>query len=645
MTETPATWSIASPDDGLKKDETNATMTDKPTFIECLERRRVLLFDGAIGTLLYAKGVYINQCYDSMNLHGAKLVREVHQEYVDAGADVVETNTFGANRVKLRDHGFDGDLEAINRAGVALAREAAGRDVFVAGAMGPLGLKIEPWGPTSVDEARELFQEQAAALAAEGVDLFVLETFGDLNEIHQALAAVRAVSDLPVVAQMTLQEDGNSLYGTPPELFARRLEEWGADVIGVNCSVGPKVAFEAAERILQTTSLPVATQPNAGSPQNVEGRNIYLASPEYFEEFTKRFVQAGVRVVGGCCGTTPDHVRAMRKAVLATTPESRLRGGARAPVQVVDSPQEARPEVPLEERSPLARKIANREFVVSVELVPPRGVRVKRTLERARRLKEAGVDAINIPDGPRASARVGPLAMALRLQQEVGVETLLHYTCRDRNLLGMQSDLLGAHVLGLRNMLLVTGDPPKMGDYPDATAVFDIDAIGLVNMVSRLNRGLDVGGNDIQGTTEFLVGVGVNPGAINLEQELNRFYWKVDAGAHFAITQPVFDVSLLEAFLEVLDKREMKIPIIAGIWPLVSHRNAQFMNNEVPGAQVPADIMERMRLAGSGDGARAEGIAIAREVYQRVRPLIAGVQLAAPGGRVETALSIIADGT
>jgi len=622
-------------------DGTDMTKTDRQTFPECLERRRVLLFDGAIGTMLYAKGVFINQCYDSLNLHGAKLVREVHQEYVDAGADVVETNTFGANRVKLKAHGFEGDLEAINRQGVALAREAAGEDIFVAGAIGPLGLKIEPWGPTSVDEAREFFTEQAAALAAEGVDLFVLETFGDLNEIHQALAAVRAVSDLPVVAQMTLQQDGNSLYGTPPELFARRLEEWGADVVGVNCSVGPQVAFDAAERILQTTSLPVAAQPNAGSPQNIEGRNIYLASPEYFEEFTKRFVQAGVRVVGGCCGTTPDHVRAMRKAVLATTPESRLRAAGDAATVVTDSSQEERPEVPLADRSPLARKIATGEFVVSVELVPPRGVRVKRTMERARRLKEAGVDVINIPDGPRATARVGPLALALRLQQEVGVETLLHYTCRDRNLLGMQSDLLGAHVLGLRNMLLVTGDPPKMGDYPDATAVFDVDSIGLVNMVTRLNRGLDVGGSGIQGTTEFLIGVGVNPGAINLEQELRRFYWKVDAGAHFAVTQPVFDVALLESFIEIVEKRDLRIPVVAGIWPLVSYRNAQFMNNEVPGAQVPPEIMDRMRKAGSGDKARAEGLAIAREVYRQVRPHIAGVQLAAPGGRVEAALSII----
>jgi len=616
-------------------------MTDTLTFLDCLERRRVLLFDGAMGTMLYAKGVYINQCYDSLNLHAAPLVRGVHQEYVDAGADVIETNTFGANRVKLTAHGFDADLETINRQGVALAREAAGDNVFVAGAMGPLGLKIEPWGPTSVDEAREIFTEQARALAAEGVDLFVLETFGDLNEIHQALTAIRGVSDLPVVAQMTLQEDGNSLYGTPPELFAKRLEEWGADVVGVNCSVGPKVALEAAERILQVTSLPVVTQPNAGSPQNIEGRNIYLASPEYFEEFAKRFLQAGVRVLGGCCGTTPDHVRAMRKAIQATTPESHRQPAA--PAAPADASADERAEIPLADRSPFAAKIAAGEFVVSVELVPPRGIKVKRTLERARRLKEAGVDAINIPDGPRASARVGPMALALRIQQEAGVEPLLHYTCRDRNLLGMQSDLLGAHVLGLRNLLLVTGDPPKMGDYPDATAVFDVDSIGLVNMVTRLNRGLDVGGSGIHGTTAFLVGVGVNPGAVNLEQELSRFHWKVDAGAHFAITQPVFDVRLLESFLEELERRDLRIPILAGIWPLVSYRNAQFMNNEVPGAQVPPEIMARMREAGSGDRARAEGLAIAREVYHRVRPLINGVQLAAPGGRLEAALSIIAE--
>jgi methionine synthase / methylenetetrahydrofolate reductase (NADH) len=608
-------------------------------FLETLKERRVLLFDGAMGTLFYSRGVFINRCFDELNLSNPQLVQEIHKEYLDAGVDVIETNTFGANRIKLKSHGVDHLVEEINRSGVKLAREVAGDATFVAGAMGPLGLKIEPWGPTSVDEAQALFAEQARFLIEEGVDLIILETFADLNEIHQALVAVKGIKDIPVVAQMTLQEDGSSLYGTPPELFTKRLVEWGADVIGVNCSVGPKVALEAVERILAVTDLPVSAQPNAGAPQNVEGRNIYLASPEYFGEYTKRFLQTGVRVVGGCCGTTPEHIHQMRNAVVATTPEARVR--APSVSLAVNSHGEEKEERPFEERSNLGRKLAAGQFIVSVELVPPRGTRLKRTLARAQKLSAAGVDVINIPDGPRASARMSPLAMAVRIKQDVQITTLLHYTCRDRNLLGMQSDLLGAHVLGLRNLLLVTGDPPKMGDYPDATAVFDVDAIGLVNMVTRLNRGLDLGGHEVLSPTEFVIGVGANPGSLNLDQELNRFYWKVDAGAHFAITQPVFDPILLENFLEEVDKRNMHIPIIAGIWPLVSYRNAQFMNNEVPGAHVPDVIMARMKKADDAGRAKEEGLEIAREVLDRVRPYIQGVQLAAPGGNVETALSII----
>ncbi len=610
--------------------------------LDWLEEKKILLFDGAMGTLMYAKGVYINRCYDELNLSNPGLIADCHREYIAAGADVVETNTFGANRVKLLAHGFEDRLVEINREGARLAREAAGDSALVAGAVGPLGIKIEPWGPTSVDEAKEMFAEQVKALCDGGVDCIVLETFGDLNEIHQALTAAQEVCDLPVIAQMTLQGDGESLYGTPPELFARRLEEWGAAVVGVNCSVGPEVALQAVERIAKVVTCPIVIQPNAGVPRNVEGRNIYLASPEYFEEYAKRFLLVGARVVGGCCGTTPDHIKAMRKAVNAAAPEARTR------LEVTNGVAAATVDEGVEEsdvagRSRFATKLMAGEFVSSLELVPPRGHSLRRVVTRAGKAQAAGIDLINIPDGPRASARMSPLAMAVRVQQKVGIETLLHYTCRDRNLLGMQSDLLGAHALGLRNLLIITGDPPKMGDYPDATAVFDVDAIGLTNMVTRLNKGLDLGGNSIGKPTDFVIGVGVNPGAINLEYELKRFYWKVDAGAHFAITQPVFDVTLLENLLETLDKKGIKVPILAGIWPLLSLRNAQFMNNEVPGASVPDPIMERMAAAQAkgGDYARETGLTIARETFERVKALVHGIQVSPPFGKVDLALDVI----
>jgi homocysteine S-methyltransferase len=441
---------------------------------------------------------------------------------------------------------------------------------------------------------------------------------------------------------MTLQEDGNSLYGTAPELFARRLHEWGADVIGVNCSVGPEVALQAVERIVQVTDRPVSVQPNAGVPKEVEGRNIYLASPEYFEEYAKRFILVGARVVGGCCGTTPAHIRAMRKAVYAAAPESRHTAGS----LVVSAPvvqERAVSQIPVEERSGLGARLKRGDFITSLELLPPRGHHVDKVLRRAARVKAAGVDLINIPDGPRASARMSPQALALLIQRDVGMETLLHYTCRDRNLLGMQSDILGAYALGIRNLLIITGDPPKMGDYPDATAVFDVDSIGLTNMVSRLNRGYDLGSNDIGAPTGFVVGVGVNPGAINIEYELRRFYWKVDAGADFAITQPVFDATLLERFLDTIARKGLKIPVMAGIWPLTSLRNAQFMNNEVPGAHVPDPLLARMAdaQARGGDHAREEGVAIARETLERVRPMVAGIQISPPAGRIETALAVL----
>ncbi|MGH9866738.1 MAG: bifunctional homocysteine S-methyltransferase/methylenetetrahydrofolate reductase [Candidatus Polarisedimenticolia bacterium] len=596
----------------------------------------IVVFDGAMGTELYSRGVFINRCFDEMNLLDPDMVKEVHRGYRRAGVDVLETNTFGANRVKLRNHGLEQKLVDINRAGAQLAREIAGDDVYVAGSIGPLGMKIEPWGPTSLDEARQVFAEQAAALLEGGVDFFSLETFSDLQELRQAMLAVRELCDLPVAAHLTLEEDGSSLYGTAPEVFTRMLDEWGADIIGVNCSVGPHVMLSAVERMVKVTGRPIGAQPNAGIPRSVEGRNIYLCSPEYMGTYAKRYIQAGAKVVGGCCGTTAEHLKAILKSVRMLRPSQR-----RVEIFV---PSESRVDVkpvPRAEKSPLAASMAAGRFVTSVELNPPKGIDTTKVMAGARFLKERGVDAINIPDGARASARMGPMFLALMMEKEIGIQTILHYCCRDRNLLGMQADLLGAYSIGLRNILIITGDPPKLGDYPDATAVFDVDAIGLTNMVTRLNHGLDLGGNPIGHPTGYYVGVGANPGAVDADLELRRFQYKVEAGAEFAITQPVFDVEQLKTFLRRIEP--VRIPVIAGIWPLASLRNAEFMNNEVPGVHVPEEIMDRMRRAEErAEGAsKEEGIQIARETLCQVKDLVQGVQVSAPFGKVERALDVI----
>jgi len=569
-----------------------------------------------------------------MNLSNPGIVEEIHREYVDVGVDVVETNTFGANRIKLERHGLAGQVASINVSGARIARQAAGDEVLVAGCIGPLGVRIEPWGPTSVEEAAGLFAEQAAALVEGGVDLVSLETFYDLAEVEAAVRGVRAVTDRAIVASMTLEDDGSSLEGVAPEEFGARLARLAIDAVGVNCSVGPAAMLEAVERLARVVPLPIAAQPNAGKPRVVENRNLYLCSPEYMATYAKRFVRAGARIVGGCCGTTPEHIKAIRRAVRALEPR---RPRVEAAGAQAERGREVEP-VPLARRSRLGTAIAERRFAVSVEMLPPRGHDLAKCLAGASRLHEAGIDAINIPDGPRASARMSPMAMAATIERQVGIETIIHYCCRDRNLLGMQSDLLGAHALGLRNVLLITGDPPKLGDYPDATAVFDVDSIGLANMVRRLNRGLDVGGNDIGEPTEFCYGVGVNPGAADMAREIARFEWKVEAGAEFAITQPVFDI---EQFLEFLERiRHVRVPVLAGIWPLASYRNAEFMNNEVPGVHVPTDVLERMRRADSKDGARREGVAIAREMLEALLPHIQGAQISAPFAKYSTAIEV-----
>jgi methionine synthase I (cobalamin-dependent)/5,10-methylenetetrahydrofolate reductase len=595
-----------------------------------------VLCDGATGTLLYAKGIFINRCYDELNVSQPDLIRDLHHQYMQAGAEIIETNTFGANFFRLGRHSMENRIREINLAGARLAREAAKSfDVWVAGSVGPLGVRIEPLGKTSFEEARAAFREQIAALVEGGVDLLMLETFGYVEELHQAILAAQDVNpQIPVVAHVTIDEDGNCLDGSNPESFTPRIESWGVDVIGCNCSVGPVAMLDVIERVRALTSLPLAAQPNAGMPRSVEGRNIYLCSPEYMASYARKFVAAGVRLVGGCCGTTPEHIRVMKSALRVGEARAKASPSKTKSEAVVD----AAPVMPLERRSKLGAKIAAREFVTMVEIVPPKGTDIHKEIEGARFLKSVGVDAINIPDSPRASARMSNQALSLLVQQEVGIEAILHYTCRDRNVLSMQSDLLGAAALGIHNLICITGDPPKMGNYPDATAVFDVDAIGLVNIVHNLNRGLDIGGNPLGTGTSFVIGVGANPGVPNIDEEIKRFEYKVEAGAECAVTQPVFDLKLLEAFLRRIE--HCKIPVIAGIWPLVSVRNAEFMKNELR-VSVPDSILERMAGAKTPEAAREEGIAIAREMLIAVRDMVQGAQISAPSGRYSSAADVL----
>src|SRR5881394_2045891 len=602
-------------------------------FLDAIDDR-VLVCDGAMGTMRYAKGVFINKSFDALNVTQPDLVAEVHQEYVRAGADIVETNTFGANRIKLGSFGLADRLYAINEQGAKIARHAADDRAYVAGAIGPLGIRIEPWGKTGVDEARDFFREQAQALADGGVDLFILETFRDLNEIGAAIDAVRRVSDLPIVAQMTTEEDGNTLDGTPPEKFAPELEKRGATIIGLNCAVGPAPMLDTIERMAAVTTRKLSAQPNAGQPRDVEGRNIYLCSPDYMASYARRFIMHNVRLVGGCCGTTPEHirqiktaVRAMAPAVVRATDAAAARPSIAAAIpRGIDSPPVAR-----EHKSRLANALARGTFVAAVELLPPRGYQTDQAVEHARRLKIGGVDVINFPDGQRAGARISALSLAVLIEQQAGIETVLHYACRDRNLLGIQSDLLGAHAMGVRNLMLVTGDPGRVGDYPDATAVFDVDAIGLTNVVARLNRGCDVGGQSIGAPTAFHIGVSVNPAASNLDQELRRFEYKVEAGAEFVVTRPIFDLRAFEPFLKRI--QAAGLPVIGGVVPFENARHAEFLANEVPGIRVPDELLDRMRRADGAGGARGEGVAIAREIATELRGSVQGLQISTASDR------------
>jgi homocysteine S-methyltransferase len=597
---------------------------------------RVLVCDGAMGTMLYAKGIFLNRCFDELNLTQPDLVAEVHRDYVRAGADVIETNTFGANRFKLANFGLADQTRELNTQGARIAKQAARDAAWVAGAIGPLGVRIEPWGRTSVGEAEDAFREQAAALVEGGVDLFMLETFRDVNELAAAVRAVRSVSALPIVAQMTTDADGSSLDGTPPSTFAPALERAGADVIGVNCSVGPAAMLETVEAIARVSGARLSAQPNAGRPRDVEGRNLYLCSPEYMATYARRFIAAGARLVGGCCGTTPDHIRQIAQAVRTMTPALSRPAPGTQPGARTDSadPVERR------EKSGLARMLADQRFAIVMEVSAPRGLDVRAVVAQAKRFRDLGAVAVNVPDYPKSGARVSAIALAVLLEQQ-GVETFLHYSCRNRHLLGMQSDLVGAHAMGIRNVLVTTGNPPPEANIADATSVFDVDAIGLANMVSRLNHGLDIGGQSIGAPTRFHLGVAVNPFAPDLDAEWHRLMHKVEAGAECIVTPPIFDV---EAFGAVLDRlTSTGLPVVAGLAPIDGLRHAEFLASEVAGVKIPESTFERLR--GAADES-AEALALTLETAHWLRSRVSGLQMTswhgAPGmaERVLSALAV-----
>ena len=623
-------------------------MSERASLKDVILAKKALLFDGATGTELYNRGIFINRCFEDANLSNPNLIKELHLDYIKAGAQVISTNSWGANSFKLRAHNLNDKTYDINKKAAEIARDAIGEDGYVAGSVGPLGVRIEPWGPTSFEEAQDSFKEQIKGLVDGGADAISLETFGDISELQQAILAAKATApDLPIIAMITITTEGQLPVGTPIEWAITKIKDWGVDVVGFNCSVGPQPIISAVNKVKKLVDCPIIVQPNAGLPKQVDGRTIYMCTPEYMAEFTKHFLEAGVQFVGGCCGTSPQHIKSMSQAFRH---QNAMRHSDSDVQGEFNEAEVSRPDlvsaegcerVAFAEKSSWSSKIAAGEMVSSVELLPPSSVLPHKILERSQILKDAGVDAINIPDGPRASARMSAILTAVMIEQKVGIETVLHYTCRDRNLLGMQSDMMGAHAIGLRNMLLVTGDPPKLGNYPDATGVFDIDAIGLTNMVNHLNGGVDLGGRPIGEPTAMSIGVGVNPVHRDFEYEMKRFKYKVEAGAEWAITQPVFDLKALYKFLEYIEKHNIKIPIIAGIWPLLSFRNAQFMNNEVPGVVIPDAIMKRMEEPQSPEDAKKVGVEIASKMVEELGNSVQGIQVSAPFGRVDLALDVL----
>jgi homocysteine S-methyltransferase len=601
--------------------------------------KHVVLADGAMGTMLYQSGVFISACFDELNLSNPKLVTKIHQQYVDAGVDFIETNTFGANEVKLAKYGLSEQVEKINAAGVEIAKKAAGDKVLVAGAIGPLARDIALYNQITQQQAAAAFRRQAAALVHAGADFLILETFSNTDELLLAIEAVRSVTSLEIVSQMTTNEQNETPYGEKIDhAIARIASQPAVTAVGLNCSIGPSAMLNALEIIRNATDKPISIQPNAGLPRQVEDRLLYMSTPEYMAEYAKRFYEKGARIIGGCCGTTPAHIKEMVLAVRAldkaAASKTRL-----VPVTIeTPYPVEVK-ETPLADKSKLGAKLASGKKVTTIEITPPKGLDLGPMLEKAKLCAAMGIDAINIPDGPRASSRLSPLVTAVKIQQEANIEAILHFCCRDRNLIGMQSDILGAYAIGLRNMLVITGDPPKMGDYPQATGVFDMDSITLAGVIRNLNRGIDLGGNRFNPPTSLVIGVGANPVAADIKREIEKFQQKVMAGAEFAITQPVFDADTLFRFLDAVEP--YKIPLIAGIWPFASLKNAEFMANEVPGVVVPPELLQRMSKAKTQQDAKIIGVEIAKELIDEIHENVAGFAVSAPLGNVKIALAVL----
>lgn len=608
-------------------------------------RDRPILADGAMGTMLYAAGHRLDQAFEEANLTNPSLVLRIHREYLAAGAEVIESNTFGANRFRLDGRGLADQVRTINLRGVKLAREAreiAGESAFVAGAVGPIGSLFQPAGDVTLADARDAFREQIDVLVEGGADLILLETFARLDELLEAVAAARAAGDLPIVAQMTFAEGGQTLDGFAPVDVTRALAEAGADVVGVNCGVGPQSALEVVAEMATTAGRPISAMPNAGLPSRVDGRLVYVSTPEYFGEYVTRLVSAGAWLVGGCCGTTPAHIAAMRVALGTSAPVTLAEPLPNTPniprVEIRAPASEPGVQVSAPEAAPshLAELFRQGKFVVSVELDPPRGIHLGKLLAGARLLREAGVDLFNVADSPMARVRMSCLASARLIQEATGLEAIIHFTTRDRNLMALQSELIGAHALGIRNVLALTGDPPRLGDYPNATGVWDVDSIGLIGILNGLNAGRDWAGTSIGRPASFFVGAAVNPTADDIEKEVARFRRKLEAGADFIMSQPLYDIETLERFLDRVGP--LPVPLLLGIMPVQSFKHAEFLHNEVPGITIPTALLERMRSA--GERGMAEGIAQAREFLAQARPFVSGCYLMPSFGRYEMVAEI-----